>query len=101
MANENPISRDGKYLLINPFADLFAGVATGYALEKNGMPYSAIDLSLQVSVPIGLGSLEYLVKKYVKNQVDVQSMTIVCSSGVGIAAFNGGDYLGRMLAKSF
>src|SRR3989344_3249185 len=99
MTNENPTLRENKYWLINPFANLFAGMATGYALEKNGMPYSAVDLGLQVSVPVGLGSLEFLVKKYVKNQDDIQGNTLAGSSALGVATFNGGNYAGRFLAK--
>lgn len=101
MTNKDPKLREKKYWLINPVANLFAGITTGYVLEKNGMPHSVADIGLQVSVPAALGSLEYLVKKYVKKQDDIYSNTIVGSNILGLATFHYGNCAGRFLAKLF
>ncbi len=99
MVDRDIIKRESKYWLINPIANWFAGIVAGYALEKNGMPYSEVDLGLQFGVPLGVGSLEFLVKKCIKKQDNVEGNTLAGSNALGITTFNGGNYFGRYLAK--
>ena len=52
-----------------------------------------------ISLPLGIGSLEYLTKKYIKHQEDIDKDIISSTSFVGLAIFNGGNWTGRSLAK--
>lgn len=97
----NQWRKDNKYWIINPFVNFFAGMATGYVLEKSGAPMSELDIELQVGVPVGLGSLEYITKKYIKKQNYTSGLIIAGSSALGVATFHGGNTAGRYLANLF
>ncbi len=97
--NLTPELRDNRYWLINPLVHLVVGTASGYILEKNGINDSAVDLCFQMGFPVALGSLEYLVKRCIKKQKDINGDIIAGSNAAGLAILNGANKFGRYLAK--
>ena len=88
------------YWFVNPVTNFVAGALTGYTLEKNGIPYSMIDVGIQANTPIALGSLEYLTEKKVRNySCDINIKTIRNSNLVGLGTFYLGNNIGRYLGK--
>ena len=92
---------DKKYWFINSAAGLLGGAIAGYCLEKNGMPVSLLDVGLWTSAPPVIGGLEYVTKRYILGQNNVDDRIISASSVLGIGFFMAGDEIGRYLARIF
>ena len=88
-----------RYGVINPLANLMAGLGTGYALEKSGLPFSGVELGMEIGLPIAIGTLEYIVSRRRNEQEKIGTHIIAGSGGWAMSAFYCGDYAGRMLAR--
>ena len=95
------------YMVANLGAGFLSGLAVGYTLEKNNIPYSDYDTGLQLGVPAGLQTLEYTTLDLV-NRVTEYRRAILDDEIVGrmtqgnfgaLGTFLAGDHLGRLLAK--
>ncbi len=100
------------YFLVNTAIAAVSGFVSGYYnLEKNGRPYSAIDVGISITVPSALQAIETMTLDFVDENLlegrlwrfgnDKQNAksAITSSNLLSFAIFNGADFLGRYVAS--